>query len=244
MLLPRKKKSSEVPRRRNRSADPDRTSETSQSHRMFTRNRTLTGSRSSLISNIGEANAQLKSSRVHAHSLAVLRRRVTGHLGLTLLICFGFFLLIYQFIAYTPIRLVGISRSNTELAQIYEPIIRDYFASRPAERLRFLTDTSRLTAYVQHEAPEVKLIEIEPTATLGESQFIITPRRPAAGWLLGDKQQYVDEDGVAFTRNYFDTPGVQIIDNSGIPPQDGQVIASNRFLGFVGRLVGLIQQQG
>lgn len=243
-MLFSKKKPSELPRRRHQATEERHSSEQSSSRRIFTRNQTLTGSLSSRISNVGEAHAHLKSSRVHAHSLAATRRRVTGHLGLTLLVCLGLYILIYQFIAHASIRLVGASRSSTELSRMYEPIIQDYFASRPVERLRFLTDTDTLTAFVQTKAPEVKSIEIEPTAGLGTSQFLITPRRPAAGWLLDGKQQYVDATGVAFTKNYFDTPGVQIVDSSGVPTKDGQVIASNRFLGFVGRLVGLIQLQG
>lgn len=243
-MLFSKKKPVQLPRRRSQTDDGQRASEQSQSRRMFTRNQTLTGSLSSRVSNIGEAHAHLKSSRVHAHSLAALRRRVTGHLGLTLLVCLGLYLLIYQFIAHASIRLVGVSRSSTELARTYEPLIQDYFAARPVERLRFLTDTDTLTAFVQTKAPEVKSIEIEPTAGLGTSQFLITPRRPAAGWLMAGNQQYVDDTGAAFTRNYYDTPGVQIVDSSGVPTKDGHVIASNRFLGFVGRLVGLIQQQG
>lgn len=236
-----KQRSSDAPRRR---SQPSESTEAPSTRRMFTRNQTLTGSISSRISNIGEAHAHLKSPRVHAHSLAAMRRRITGHLGLTLLVCLGLYLLIYQFIASASIRLVGVSRSSTELARTYEPIIQDYLATRPVERLRFLTDTESLTTFVQTKAPEVKSIDIEPTAGLGTSQFLITPRRPTAGWLLAGSQQYVDETGVAFTRNYYDTPGVQIVDSSGIPTKEGHVIASNRFLGFVGRLVGLIQREG
>lgn len=243
-MLFSKKKSSELPRRRSQATDERRSSEETRSSRLFTRNQTLTGSLSSRISNAGEAHAHLKSSRVHAHSLAAVRRRVTGHLGLTLIVCLGLYLFIYQFIAHASIRLVGISRSNGELSRTYEPIIQDYFASRPVERLRFLTNTDTLTAFVQTKAPEVKSIEVEPTAGLGTSQFLITPRRPAAGWLLANRQQYVDDAGIAFAQNYYDTPGVQIVDSSGVPTKDGHVIASNRFLGFVGRLVGLVQQQG
>lgn len=244
-MLFSKKDTPDLPRRRrSQTQDPQRNTEESSSRRMFTRNQTLTGSISSRVSTLSEARAHLKSPRVHAHTLAATRRRVAGMLGVTLLICLGLYILVYQFIAHGSVELVGISRPGTELTERYEPILQEYFAVHPAERLAFLTNTDNLTAFVQTTSPEVEAISIEPTAQLGTSQFFFSVRRPAAGWLLGSDQQYVDDTGIAFDRNYYSDPVVRIIDKSGVPTKDGHVIASNRFLGFVGRLVGLLREQG
>jgi hypothetical protein len=70
-------------------------------------------------------------------------------------------------------------------------------------------------------------------------------RSPVAGWQINSKQYYVDSKGYPFDINYFPTPSVQIIDNSGISYKIGTTaIASNRFLGFIGRIVSLTKSSG
>ena len=64
------------------------------------------------------------------------------------------------------------------------------------------------------------------------------------GGVIRGVQQYVDASGTSFLRNHFATPKVQIVDNSGIQVEAGQAVASNQFLGFVGRVVGLSNAQG
>jgi hypothetical protein len=80
-------------------------------------------------------------------------------------------------------------------------------------------------------------------ATIGASGFRIGVRQPVVGWEVGGGQYFVDDEGVSFTKNYFTSPNVSVEDQSGITPerQDGVAIASNRFLSFLGRIVGLTE---
>jgi hypothetical protein len=211
--------------------------------RSFRRNRTLTGSLSSHVASSNEGKAELRSPRVHAHHLAMLRQRVAGALGTTLLVSLGLYLLIGQFTAQATITMDGLA-SDPSAQKIYEPLIQEYLAQRPIERLRFLTNTEELTRFIQVHAPEIENIHIEGSGKFATSSFTLTARRPITGWTIGGVQQYVDADGMAFSRNYYAQPSVVIVDKSGIPASSGQAVASNRFLGFVGRLVGLVKRAG
>jgi hypothetical protein len=207
----------------------------------FRRNRTLTGSLSSQVAASGEAKAQLKSPRVHAHDLTRQRR----HIGSVLLIVLAgasvLYFLVSQLTASVHVKVAGFS---TQPEAVYAETIQSYFAAQPVERLRFLMSGERLIDYLHVKVPEIASVRVEAGSGLGASQFTVTMRKPIAGWTINGKQQYVDETGTAFTRNYFALPAVQIIDNSGIHVEAGKAIASNRFLSFVGRAVGLAKAQG
>ena len=239
MALFSKKKQTDAPRRRQ--GAPERATDASLAERYaFQRNRTLTGSASSSVSSTNETGAQLKSPRVHAHELVHKRRRI----GVTLLgvfaICLFLFVLVYEFTASVVVRTKD---ASVTLDPIYEKTIQEYLGKQPIERLRFALDEKRLSGFLQEKAPEVAGITTEGAAGFGRSSFIITLREPTAGWNVNGAQQYVDNTGTAFGRNYYDAPKVQIVDNSGVPTGAGPV-ASNRFLGFVGRVVGLAKGQG
>jgi hypothetical protein len=152
----------------------------------------------------------------------------------------GIYVLILQFTASAAVSAVGIS---AQLDQQYEKVIQDYLATRPVERLRFLMNRDSLNNYVKAKLPEVASIDIGDHGGFGKTVFNVSIREPLVGWSIQGKQQYVDASGTAFTRNYYPAPSVQIVDNSGIRPESGQV-ASNRFLSFVGRAVGLAKVQG
>lgn len=240
MALFSKKKQSDIPRRR-QGQPAERATESSLTDRYaFQRNRTLTGSASSNVSSTNETGAQLKSSRVQAHELVHQRRRVGVTLLGVFLVCFALFILVFEFTASAVVRGKDIS---IKLDPVYEQAIQEYLGRQPIERLRFALDTKRLTAFVQDKAPEVESVTTEGFAGFGKSSFVLTLREPIAGWNVGGSQQYVDNTGTAFSKSYYDTPKVQIIDNSGVPTGSGPV-ASNRFLGFVGRVVGLAKNRG
>lgn len=208
----------------------------------FRRNRTLIGSASSkVVASTSESSAQLKSNRVQTHELVRHRRRI-GLILAAVLICTSIlFGLLAQFTAGVATKAQDIS---IRLDDVYEKSIQSYLSRHPAERLRFLLDVHALGAYLQSVTPEVESVAIGESSGFGKSTMILTMRRPIAGWRINDVQQYVDAKGVAYTRNYFATPGVQIVDNSGVQVVAGQAITSNRFLGFVGRVVGLAREQG
>lgn len=206
----------------------------------FRRNRTLTGSVSSHINAVSEHSADMKSARVHAHELTQKRRHIGALFLGVFIVALCLFGLISQFTAKVTVTAAGMSA----LEETYQEAIQSYLMSYPAERLRFLLNTQQLTQYLQSKTPEIAAVKDVSWQGFGASQFHVEMRRPIAGWTIQNKQQYVDVSGVAFARNYYPAPTVQIIDNSGAQIQAGQTVASNRFLGFVGRTVGLAGAQG
>ena len=207
----------------------------------FKRNRTLTGSASAQVTSVSESTAQLKSSRVHAHDLVRQRRRIGSVLGLTLMAALVLSGLVWQFTAQPVVR----TSDHSESVDVsYTHAVEDYLAMHPIERLRFLLHEDGLSAYMQSVTPEVASITADGSAGFGKSTFVVAMREPIAGWSIRGVQQYVDASGTAFARNHFAAPKVQIVDNSGIQVETGQAVASNQFLGFVGRVVGLANAQG
>jgi len=244
MALFSKKPPAEAPRRRQPTHGVDtRASETSLEERYaFKRNRTLTGSASSQVVSTNESNAQLKSPRVQAHELTKSRRHIGAILFLVLAIAAVLYGLIFQFTANVVVK----AQSNVPatLDVSYAQAIQSYLSSQPTQRLRFMINTNQLNEYVQTKTPEVASVKVDGSAGFGKTQFIVTMREPIVGWSINGRQQYVDSSGTSFDRNYFVSPAVQVVDNSGVQVQAGQAIASNRFLGFVGRAVGLAKAGG
>lgn len=237
------KKQSDIPRRRQAgvSGVSERATPSDLDQRyIFRRNRTITGSASSHVTSTNESNAHLKSSRVHVHELAQQRRRIGGVLALTVLGVVMLSLLVSQFTAHAIVRTSDVTQS---LDPVYVHAVDDYLARQPIERLRFLLREDALNEYVQSIAPEVASIRSDGFAGLGKSVYVIKMRRPIAGWNVRGTQQYVDATGTAFMRNHYAKPSVEIIDNSGVQAEAGQAVASNQFLGFVGRVVGLANAQ-
>ncbi|MDB5177904.1 MAG: hypothetical protein JWO61_287 [Candidatus Saccharibacteria bacterium] len=244
MQFPKKKKTTDVPRRRTDAASKQRATDDELSERYaFRRNRTLTGSSSSRVVSSSEGNAQLKSPRVHAHHLALQRRQIGMMLGVILLVVLGLYILISQFTAQATVSIKNTAQTSA-IQSTYEPIIQEYYGQHPIERLRFLLNPRTFLTFLQTKAPEVESVQVESASHFATSQFTITPRHPITGWTINGTQQYVDANGTAFVRNYYAAPQVQIVDNSGVPVTAGQAVASNRFLGFVGRLVGFAEQRG
>lgn len=243
MALFSKKQQSNVPRRRVvAQKQSERASEDSLEERYaFKRNRTITGSASSHVVSSNETNAQLKSPRVQAHELTQKRRHIGALLSLVLVSVAILYFLVSQFTANVIVKAQELSM---RLDPSYEQAIQSYLSSQPIERLRFMTNTDHLTQYVASKSPEVASIKVDGAAGFGKSAFIVTVRKPIAGWTINGQQQYVDDSGTAFSRNYFTTPPVEIVDKSGAQVQAGQAVASNRFLSFVGRAVGLSRAQG
>jgi hypothetical protein len=238
-LFSRHKNQSDSPRRR-QALVRDEEKEFEQRY-SFKRNRTLTGSSSSQIMSPGESNAQIKSPRVQAHELVQKRR----HIGATLLAALAgavfFLFLVTQFTAGVTVRATDVSQ---QLDPGYVKIIEDYLGSQPLERLRFMINQSQLSDYVALRAPEIASVDVDGSAGFGKTAFVVTLRQPLVGWTINGHQNYVDSSGTAFTRNYFVSPSVQVVDQSGVQVQAGQAIASNRFLSFVGRAVDLTKKQG
>ncbi len=234
---------SQPARRSRRSIEERQSAEDVSREQVFRRNRTLTGSSSSRVTSSSEQSAHLKSPRVHAHHLSMTRRRIGALLVATLGVVVVLFFLISQFTARVTVSIQG-APQQAGLLERYEPLAQDYLARHPAERLRFLFNSAEFNQYLQVKAPEIENVSIDGTGQFGTSHIVLVARRPVASWVVSGRQEFVDTDGRAFTVNYYDTPGVEIVDSSGLPTTDGQIVVSNRFLGFIGQLVGSLTKQG
>lgn len=251
MKLPgrRKKQPSDTPLARRREAIADvqtqRPSATDLSNRYsFRRNRTLTGSSSANVASSNELNAELQSPRAHVHHLSSLRRRLVAYLSFSALAAFGLYLLLAQLVATQSVQVKDVALLTKEDTTAYQQAIESYYAARPAERLRFLLNKQDLLAHIQSTRPEVKTVQLEQGASLGEALIMIVAREPIARWSVDSENQYVDGDGMVFARSFYGDPGLQIIDNSGIRANSSRLVASNRFLGFIGRVIAGSSKNG
>lgn len=238
------KKQSDAPRRRQQMSSNAHVPQPSldEQSALFRRNRTLTGSMSSRIGSAGEQQGNLKSARVQAHELADQRRQIAGVLFVVVAVVSLLAVLVWQFTAHVVIATPGVG-STVETAK-YDKAIQEYYGQNPFERLRFAVNQQRLTDFVRATAPEVKNVTIAGGAGFATSKVSIAMREPIAGWKMDRTQYYVDGQGVSFITNYFDSPAVQIVDQSGVRLEAGTAIASNRFLGYVGRTVATAAKNG
>jgi cell division septal protein FtsQ len=219
-----RKKEKNIPRRR-LNVDVGRNNFES-SNDLYRRNQTLTG--------VVQNN---QSPRIKTHHLSIKRRKVLGLFVIVLLSALVVWLLICNFTASVTIKVGGNITNNNIENSIYEKVIQDYFDINPIGRFKFLLDKSSLRSFVVSKLPEVYNIKQGSSVNLGVTEFNITMRNPVAGWLISDRQYFVDAEGVSFEKNYYDAPSVQIINQSDAIVQSGSAVASQRFLGFVGRVV-------
>jgi len=234
MIQFRASKKPDAPRRR-QSSDYVRTpAPVDTSGQQFRRNQTMSGVR--------RPDGEPVSERARLHKLAQSRRKVGSIFVLVFITVILLAVLMSQFTA--KVIVTGSSASLTRAIQpaTYEKLINDYLGLHPVERLRFALDEAALSAYVSAELPEVASVELTSTDNVVEANFTLTLRKPVAGWQINSRQYYVDTNGVVFQSNYYENPGVQIIDQSGISPEQGSTVASARLLSFVGRVVSLSGQ--
>lgn len=180
--------------------------------------------------------AQESSERSKKRSLVVTRRRVVGLFVIVGLAGVLMTIILFQFVGIVKVASVD---PAIKPDKSYQETIEQYYRAHPVERLRFLLDTQRLRTVIQTNHHEVSDMDLQPVA-IGEAQFVLNFRQPTASWKIDGKQQYVDQDGVIFARNYYQKPGVKIIDKSGLQRTNssGGAVASRSFLSFTGRLVG------
>ena len=206
----------------------------------FKRGVTLTGSSSADISSVSakaESNSAIISPRAKAHQLAYRRRKLRFALFISVLIlavC-GFLLQQYTVTGFFNAQ----SDSSIQLSSEYETSLMSYYAARPVERFRFALNKVSLSSYMSQRHPEIKEIQLDGSGGIGVTRFILSLRSPVAVWSIGDNLRYVDSDGKTFTKNYFKTPSVKIIDSYGDRQSNGSVVTSNRFLSIVGQVVGM-----
>lgn len=233
-----KKQTSVVPRRRQINRDPAETRETSESrlHGQFRRGQTLSGYRLS---------AAEESSRSKAHQLVRQRRNMGAIFMIVFTVIVFLTFLLWQLIAQ-----VDIATSTKQLSRSFEnkayiQAVDEYLGLNPAERLRFALNEQKLSEYVSSKYPEVEKLALTHDASLVKGMFTITFRTPVAGWQVNGEQDFVDQAGVVFKKNYYEMPPVQIVDESGIASDEkGRVVVGNRLLGFLGKVVALAGERG
>jgi len=234
-----KRKRSDTPKRRLAGSDVY----ASNSSNIFKRNRTLTGTTSNRLDSTN-VRSDLESPRVHVHHLAIQRRKILSILLVVFMSIILLWILISNFTAKVIVSVSSTTVSKPVDSAYYGKIIQEYLNINPMSRLQFLLNQSALTTYVSNKLPEVASIKQQGGMGIGETDFSITMRTPVAGWVINNKQYYVDSSGISFEQNYFSPPSVQIVDNTGASLQTGTAIASKRFLSFVGRVVSLAQTNG
>ena len=231
----------DMPRRRQNNRDELKPATSSH---IFKRNRTLTGTTSLHFDGIS-ADSDLESPRKHTHKLAITRRKVIGTFLMTLAIIASIWFLVSHLTASVSISVTDSMISKPIDKPRYAKVIQEYLDTNPLSRLSFLLDERALTTYVSIKLPEVSTVSQRGMSGIGETNFIIKMRTPIAGWNINGKQFYVDSSGIPFEQNYYSSPVVQIVDNSGISVQNSSTaIASKRFLAFVGRVVSLAKDSG
>jgi len=235
-----KKNDNVLPGRR-RAVDSTKSQQEPAPANMFQRNRSLVRGSYSTRNNEEEAN---RSDRVHVHHLASKRRKVGVLLMSVLLFALFLFWLLTQFTAKVAVVLSDTSTVRSVDESIYVESINKYMDSHPLSRLRFALDVNDLSNYLRSDKPEVLSIDNVSEGSIGETSITLSMRHPLASWTISGSQYFVDSYGVAFQRNYYTSPLLQIVDSSGITPEQGTTVASNNFLSFVGRVVALSKADG
>ncbi|HEY0965400.1 MAG TPA: hypothetical protein VGE13_02875, partial [Candidatus Saccharimonadales bacterium] len=244
-----KKSDSTLPPRRRRPAEgTDRTTPSVvEGARSFRRNRTITGSSSQNVSSTAELNATMLSPRAQVHHLNKHRRHLMLKLTAVVVASLAVFLLVSQLVADVSIRMVKVSHPvSSDVTDSYTRTIEEYYGLHPLARYYPSTDQKDMLSYLQVKHPEIKNIDLALAGEFGKAQAAIELREPVARWIVNDRDEYVDGEGVVFSVNGFGTPGVTIVDQNklALDRLNKKVITSNRFLVFVGQVVGEFAANG
>ncbi len=209
----------------------------------YRRNRTITGSLSANVASSNELNADLRSPRAHVHHLSQLRRRLFSHFLVVLVAGALLYVLISQLIASLVVAPNSGATLTIERRKEYASYLMSYFDRHPLERSLFSVNTEGLLSFVADKYPEVSAIHLDSSGILGRVTAYVSVRKPIARWSLRGENQFVDQQGTVFSYNAYESPALQIIDSSGTATASG-LVTSNRFLAFVGRVVGAAKLQG
>src|SRR6266550_136907 len=209
----------------------------------FRRSRTLTGTTSPKVTAASEKRSQLKTVRLKAHELHQLRARVLKILAV-IVVCIG--VLAFVIASYIgKIDTVYTQPGGKPATAQYQKSILDYFGKHPLERFAFSTNIPQLDAFMQQAHPEIIGFDMTKNWYGGNAQFVIAFRKPILVWETSGQRFYVDTKGVAFQYDNFGGQYVAVSDQSGISPSSaGGSVASNRFISFLGKMVGAVNAGG
>jgi len=237
-----------TPRRRLSDSEvtSDDLKQASESH-PFLKNRTITGSRSQNIVSANENEAQLASPRSQLHALKKQRRSIGKRLMIFALGATLILLTITQLITGIDVSLYGqVGAMKPEQKERYRKVIDSYLEANPLQRLRFLFDNKLATDYMRTNGlAEVYAINSIVGSGFDDTMFVVKPREPVASWTIENEPYFVDTNGIIFSENYYASPSVKIVDESGLAKdkKTQQAVTSQRFLAFVGRAVALFDKQ-
>lgn len=183
-----------------------------------------------------------QSERQQAHDARTKKRKLLTWVGG---IAGGVVLVLFLLSQLTlDVRVVGSpDRLSESDAASYVEILNEYYATRPLERLRFMTNKATLQSFFLERAAEVRSVSVAGDGGLTKSKLQVVFRQPTIQWLSGGKPYFVDDSGVTFEKSYFPAPAVTVDDQSGVPAELGQEIINRRFLSFLGTAVSLFDKQ-
>lgn len=210
----------------------------------FRRSRTITGSTASSVRSAGEDRSQLRSPRLHEHSLRKHRRRLLGYLLMLLAACGVLWYVVTSYIGGGVLQVAHTTSQTPRIAldtARYQSLVEQYLNERPFERFSFSHNDATFARYMRAHALEIKDARLERSEDFGGGILSVTLREPVVAWTIKKQQYFVDTEGSAFTVNYFAAPTVIVSDKSGISAEAG-VVASERLLRFIGRVITLINQ--
>lgn len=210
----------------------------------FRRSRTITGSAATSVRAAGEDRGQLRSPRLHEHSLRKHRRKLSVYLLLTLVAAGSLWYAVSSYITDVAVGTQAAQAVQAPLqSERYQALVDRYFSDHPFEHFRFALNERAFNQFLIANAPEVSAASLEPSGKLGEGALSLRLREPVVAWTIKNQQYFVDSDGVAYTTNYFAVPTVVVTDKSGVSADAG-VVASSRLLRFIGRVITLVNQSG
>jgi hypothetical protein len=205
---------------------------------VFRRSRTLTGSISTEVSATAQSRGQLKTDRLKLHELKAHRRALLRMLGIVLLVVAGLSFLIANFVV-SPNLVAGQDGKQLD-PKLYQESMLRYFDDHPLQRFGFLLDPQTLQAHLKSKHTELQNTTVERGWYGGNVQVTLFFREPLLVWKTGEEQFYVDSQGIAFAYNHFTEPAVAVTDQTGLPPDQSGAVASTRFIRFLGRMVGAV----
>jgi cell division septal protein FtsQ len=210
---------------------------------VFRRSRTLTGTTSNKVTAGAESRSQLKTSRLQAHELHQFRARILRILGVV-----GVFIAVLSYLIVVYIATINVQYTQPGGAPhttAYQQSIQQYFTKHPMERFGFSINHKQLASELESAHPELLSVDVDKDWYGGNARFVLQFRKPLLVWETGGHRFYVDDQGVAFEYDHFGGKYVSVSDQSGISPSvSGGSVASNRFINFLGKMVGAVNAGG
>jgi cell division septal protein FtsQ len=210
---------------------------------VFRRSRTLTGSVSAQVTTPAASRGQLKTDRLKLHELKAHRRKILRMLGVVLLIIACISFLLANFII-SPSIIASQPSDKPVQSAAYRDTMYSYFADHPMERFGFLLNQTNIERYIKQKHTEIQTVSVERDWYGGNVRIDVFFRTPLLVWKTGNQQFYVDNQGIAFAYNHFAEPAVAVTDQTGLPPDQSGAVASTRFIRFLGRMVGAVNDYG